>query len=196
MNEAVFPAKLAKSNRERVTLERLPINERGDEFIEVEKPLANKINKLLESQQALASHDVEAFFEAADNIQGANCHKTALYLTGEYTESQLFAKDNDNPETAGHFFVEAHTEVFDSLEEAQTHLQNLHFPFRISFFKPKDGIDFAYHSITLLGTSNKDRLIGFEKEGPYADNRFRYINALSTIVRYAGEGYRIGLETL
>lgn len=191
-----YPRPNLQKVTERVTLERLSVNERGDEFVEVEKPIADKIRKLLESQHALASHDVEAFFAAADNIQGANCHKTALYLTGEYTESQLFAEDNDNPETAGHFFVEAHTEVFDSLEEAQTQLQNLHFPFRVSFFKPKDGIDFAYHSITLLGNSNKDRLIGFEKEGPYADNRFRYINALSTIVRYASEGYRIGLESV
>jgi hypothetical protein len=46
MNEAISPASFAKSNRERVTFERLPINEAGDEFVEVEKPIADRIQKL------------------------------------------------------------------------------------------------------------------------------------------------------
>ena len=173
---------------------RLYVDSRNSEYVDVGPEEARKIRDLLESQEHVASDDVLTMFASSDKIQGANCHKTALYLTGRFTKEQLFAHDNDDPQTAGHEYVEEHSNLFPNLESARSALGRAKFPFRLSFFKEKNGQPFAYHSITILGTSNCDTLVGFEKEGPYADNPFKYIDVVRTMSNYLSRGYSLGIE--
>lgn len=175
-------------------LKRLFVNPDKTEYAEVGPDISRKITDLLKSQEDILSHDLEALLGAADKIQGANCHKTALFLTGKYSQEQLFAHDNDDPETAGHEFIEAHSTLYKDPGELQRMLKSRKFPFRISFFKPKDGKDFAYHSLTVLGLTNAGRLVGFEKGGPYSDNVFKYIDAMREVSSYLMHGYAMGLE--
>jgi hypothetical protein len=181
---------------EQMTLRRLYVNSNKSEYLEVDSEIGSKIDELLRSQEdVIAGENIEALFSASDKIAGANCHKTALFLTGRYSKEELFAPHNDNPQTAGHDYVEAHSTLYPELEGFQAALASRKFPFRISFFKPKDGKNFAYHSITVLGLTNKNTIVGFEKEGPYADTPFKYINANDTITAYLMRGYTAGLES-
>lgn len=181
---------------ERVREKKVFVDAGKREYIVIDPHMAHKIEELLHHQAAVISgDDVEQLFAASDHIAGGNCHKTSLYLTDKYTEEQLFAPDNDHPTTAGHEYVEEHSKVFADTEAFERALIEREFPFRISFFKQqKDGTYFAYHSITVLGISNKERLVGFEKEGPYADTPFRYIEVNSTIGQFLAAGYVAGLE--
>lgn len=175
-------------------VERLFVNEARDEYIDVDRATAQKVEFLLE-HNLTGVDDLEALFAQGDKIQGANCHKTALYLTGEYSEEQLLASDNDSPETAGHSYIEGHSNIFSDTKQFEDALRRHAFPFRISFFKDKDGKPFAYHSITVVGVSSKGRLVAFEKEGPYADNPFRYTDASSTLSAYLLRGHSVGISS-
>lgn len=188
----VIEKKIAsKENTER---ERLSIDEKGEEFLDLDIATAQKISYLLESQKDVLSDDVEELLMAGDKIQGANCHKTALFMTGKISRERLFELNNDDPVTAGHAYVEGHSNLYPDIDRFNAALSQKTFPFRVSFFKSKEGKDFAYHSITVLGMSNKKTLVGFEKEGPYADNPFRYINATEVITAHILHKYIPGLE--
>lgn len=174
--------------------ERLFVNEARSEYVDVDPATAEKVEHLLE-HNLTDIDDLEAMFAQGDKIQGANCHKTALYLTGDYSEAQLLASDNDSPETAGHSYIEEHSHIFSDTKQFEDALRRHAFPFRISFFKDKDGKPFAYHSITVIGVSSKGRLVAFEKEGPYADNPFRYTDASSTLSAYLLRGHSVGISS-
>jgi hypothetical protein len=176
-------------------LTRLYVDSKKKEHVEVKGETAEKIQELLQSQEDIASDDIEALLTASDTIAGANCHKTALFLSGDYSKEQLFAPDNDQPETAGHQDIESNSILYPDIEEFQEALAKRTFPYRVSFFKPKDGKPFAYHSITVLGVTNKDVVVAFEKAGPYADTPFRYVNGMDTIMVYLSDGYTPALET-
>lgn len=182
------------ASREKAPGTRLFVDSRGKESISVDAVTAAKVTELLESQEQVAGDDIEALLSASDEIAGANCHKTALYLTGRYTKEQLFAPDNDQPETAGHQDIEASSVLYPDLEEFQKALAEREFPYRISFFQDKDGKPFAYHSITMLGVTAKGVVVAFEKAGPYADTPFRYVNGLDFLKLYLINGYTPALE--
>ncbi len=174
---------------------KLYVNQSRDQYVNSDAETAEKIDDLLHSQKDINSDDTHTLLEASDKIQGANCHKTALYLTDKITREDLFEPNNTDPQYAGHEQVEANTELFSSYEEFKNALMRKSFPVRISFFKPKDGKEnYAHHSITILGFSNKKTLIGFEKAGPYSDTPFRYINALKAIHSKKVLGYTPGIE--
>lgn len=168
------------------------VNENKTESVTVNKAIGEKINELLQRQEKVASHDIEILLGGAEDIQGANCHKTALYLMGDISLDDLLHPDNTDPETAGHETVENNSTIYEDHEKLN--LNKKSFPFRVSFFKKKEGKYFAFHSITVLGITNKDRLLGFEKEGPYSDNPFRFIDVKNTLVAYLTKGYVVGLE--
>lgn len=170
------------------------VDAKKTEYVRLPQQTADKIEYLLKEQEGVFSGDVYHIFAAGDKIQGANCHKTALFLTGKYSEVDLLAYDNDDPKTAGHEYVERNSMLLRDPNIIASVLEEVEVPFRISFFKEKDGKDFAFHSITVIGMSNKDRLIGFEKEGPYPETPFRYINVMSVISKYLMGGYVIGVE--
>lgn len=174
---------------------RLFVNENKDEYLSVNSKLARKINKLLESQlQVQDVQDVAKLFDASDKIAGANCHKTALFLTGKISEEELFSPDNHDPETAGHSYIETHSQIVPDTKDLQEIMLEKELPFRISFFKKKEGKNFAYHSITILGTTSKGTVVAFEKEGPYADTPFKYVDATNVIAQYLMRGFTAGLE--
>lgn len=176
--------------------EKLYVNEKGDEYVEVAPETGEKIRMLLESQKDIgAHHDLHALFASADQIAGANCHKTALFLTGRYTKDQLFSPDNDRPETAGHADIEAGSVLYKNLNKFHNALAEKEFPYRVSFFKRNERGEFEpRQSVTVLGLSNKGRVVGFEKGGPYGDTVFRYVNALHSISFHLKRGYAAALE--
>ena len=45
----------------------------------------------------------------------------------------------------------------------------------------------------IVGLSSKGRLIGFDKDGSYADNRFRYIDALRVVTEYLLKGHIVAI---
>lgn len=190
-----FDANPPPPSFEDAEVSRIYVDAGKSEYLDADAKITAKIEDLLATQEGIASgNDVEALFAASDAVAGANCHKTALYLTGKYTREQLFEPYNDDPKTAGHEFIEQNSALYGDPEALQAALRNREFPFRVSFFKPKDGKEFAYHSITVLGLSNKGTLVAFEKKGPYADTPFRYVNALNVIMSYLAENYVVGLE--
>ena len=142
----------------------------------------------------MISDDIRKVLLAGDKIGGANCHKTALFLAGRYSQEQLFSPDNDNPETAGHADIEANSIIYTDPTVFPASLGEKRFPYRVSFFKLRGDKYFAYHSMMVLGVTNKGNVVGFEKAGPYADNPFRYINVAKEITDYLLNGYIAGLE--
>lgn len=174
--------------------QKLYVDRKRTEYVAVDPAIAVKIDDLLESQEDMASDDIKKMLTTADKIQGANCHKTALFLTGKYSRKQLFSPDNDKPETAGHIDIEADSTIYEDPEAFQTAIRGKQFPFRVSFFKLRNEKMFAYHSIVLLGVTNKGTLVGFEKEAAHADYHFRYIRAMDSIAGYLMNGYSAGLE--
>lgn len=188
---------LGPSNRtaEKLQFKRLFVDADRTEYVDVDPVIGAKAEELLESQEDVVSNDdIAALLETSHEIAGANCHKTALYLTGKYSKEQLFSPDNDNPVTAGHEYIEEHSNVYVDFEKFQSALKDKEFPIRVSFFKDRDGKPFAYHSITILGVTNKGTLVAFEKEGPYADTPFRYRNAMKAIAGHVATGYTAALE--
>lgn len=187
------------SSPEKLTLKRLFVDADRTEYVDVDPVIGAKVEELLESQEdVVRNDDIAALLETSHEIAGANCHKTALYLTGKYSKEQLFSPDNDNPVTAGHEYVEEHSNLYPNLDAFSAELRAVveqgKFPIRVSFFKEKDGKPFAFHSITILAKSNKGTLVAFEKGGPYADTPFRYRNATRAIVRHRDLGYTLALE--
>jgi len=175
--------------------ERVYVSENKEQYIDIEPETAGKVETLLKSQEDVRSHDIEAVFKTSDKIQGANCHKTALYLTDQASLDDLFEPNNTDPQYAGHEQVEANTKLFTSYDDFKNALMREKFPIRISFFKPKDGKEnYAHHSITILGFSNKKTLVGFEKAGPYPETPFRFVNALKLISKQKRFGYTPGIE--
>jgi hypothetical protein len=181
---------------EKLKLKRLFVDADRTEYVDVDPIIGAKAEELLESQEDVVSNDdIAALLETSHEIAGANCHKTALYLTGKYSKEQLFSPDNDNPVTAGHEYIEENSNLFSDFESFAAALQaKKEFPIRISFFKDKDGKPFAFHSITILGKSNKGTLVAFEKGGPYADTPFRYRDATKAILRHQELKYTPALE--
>lgn len=181
--------------QERLDFRRLYLTEDQAEYVDAPLYVADKIETLLDSQKNIvAGDDIEQLLLESHQVAGANCHKTALFLTGENTAEQLWAPDNDNPQTAGHEYVERHSKLFPDSDALSRGLTKQTFPYRISFFKRKKNGFFADHSITLIGISNKGTLIGFEKMGPYADTPFKYINAMKSITAYLSNSYIAGLQ--
>jgi hypothetical protein len=185
----------SKRSPENIDTTRLYVDAKKSEYINVDTALAAKVNDLLDSQTAVVSgDDVEDLLSTSDKIAGANCHKTSLYLTGIISKEELFAPGNDDPVTAGHEHVESHSTLYPRSETLEVSLGRKKFPFRVSFFKKRNGKDFAYHSITVLGLTNKGRVVAFEKEGPYADTPFRYVDGIRAIAGHITTGYTPGLE--
>jgi hypothetical protein len=179
--------------RENPETVRLYVDAAKSEYIDIGVELARKIEDLLESQSDVVSgENIEALLSTGDRIAGANCHKTSLYLTDAISREELFAPDNHDPATAGHEYIEAHTKLYPQSDALQEVLRQKKFPFRVSFFKKRNGKDFAYHSITLLKVSNKGRVVAFEKEGPYADTPFRYVDGIKSIAGHIATGYTPG----
>ena len=109
------------------------VNRARDEYVDMDPVIARKVDYLLRQNIDVRSSSVEHIFALGDKIQGANCHKTAPFLTGEFSESQLFAPDNDNPETAGQSYIEQHSHIFADSEDIEEALTKHTFPFRVSF---------------------------------------------------------------
>lgn len=174
------------------------------EYLDVENELLKKMRDLLAQNPDTNDH-VHDFLADAEAVSGANCHKTAFYLTNKMTREELFAPTNHDIKTAGHIEVasRAHTNMLPPLDDdhVERYIQQLfaqfarmQLPFRITFFAPHEQGLFPKHSITVFGVTNKNNWHGFEKEDAYADNHFQDVNVENVITWYLTTGHRIGIE--
>jgi hypothetical protein len=170
------------------------------EWMDIDSALLGKMRMLLRMQPDSAA-DIEHFFERADAIQGANCHKTSLFLTGKISLDALFAHTNHDPRTAGHIYVsnEDNTAMVQedlSIEQKLGwYVVGKKFPLRITFFKKETtGGQSAVHSVTIIGVTNKGHLKGFEKKDAYADHPFQDVDIADILSYYFGKGYLLGVE--
>jgi hypothetical protein len=142
--------------------------------------------------------DVTSIFADADRIQGANCHKTALFLAGKIGWNELFDMTNHDVDEAGHVYVYAQTNLLkgqggieENVRIALRLLLKQTMPQRVSFFQiTETGVHVA-HSITVTHVSD-GRLRGFDKVDAHADQPFRKIDVQEVIALYVGLGYRVG----
>ncbi len=184
-------------------IKRIYITPDKAEWIDLQSSIYEKISYLLKKQpnEEDKHNDIVNYFNSADAIQGANCHKTALFLTGKIDDKQLFHPDNTDIKKAGHYFVSSlenttlHPEI-NSFEELAEKLKNINYPIRITFFKvSKNQKYMPIHSVTILGITNKGKLLGFHKEDAYADNPFEFINIAELSTVYLTHNHIIGIES-
>jgi len=178
-----------------------------NEYVDIQDTLLEQVRDLLKRNPDHADH-VHDIFEDAESIAGANCHKTALYLTGHITRDELFAHTNHDVSTAGHAYVvsQERTRILPSvstnnertlkvfLKQLYSEFKKRTPPFRITFFSQEKGGVFPQHSITVLAESNRGHWYGFEKKDAYGDHPFQDVLIEEALLRYLVNGHRIGIE--
>ncbi len=182
-------------------MERLYITKDKQEWVDIDQALLEKMRLLRKMQPdpSQVHNDIHGYFNSADNIQGANCHKTALYLTGKITEEELFAHTNHDLETAGHVFVASseNTEMLPketTVEGVIKKLKQCTLPVRVTFFAKYGDKILSKHSITIIGVTNKGQFKGFEKEDTYAEDPFQDVDVRTIVSEFLNTGHMVGIE--
>lgn len=178
------------------------------EYIDIEKSFLAKMQDLL-AHNPDHTDDVHDFFNDAESVAGANCHKTALYLTGKMSREDLFAHTNHDVETAGHVYVaaEQNTTIIPRISNLQDrdaterYVKNIflefskkELPFRVTFFTKERNGFFPQHSVTVFAVSNKGNWYGFEKEDAYSDKPFQDIDMGKILLKQIVNGLYVGIE--
>ncbi len=182
-------------------MERLYITKDKQEWVDIDQALLEKM-RLLRKMQPDPSQvhgDMHGYLKSAEDVQGANCHKTALFLTGKISKDDLFAHTNHDEETAGHAFVASveNTNILpqvNTVKDLASRLAERPLPVRITFFKSQPNAEpFPVHSVTIIGITNEGRLLGFEKEDAYADKPFHDIDVGERLAIFIASGHSVGI---
>lgn len=182
---------------EAVKMRRVQPFEDSNEWMDIPARLAVRMRMLLRVQPNPTNMD--QYFQKAEFVKGANCHKTSLYLTNKIPFRALFAHSNDTAETGGQVYVHAHSRIARREVSPENiidkYVKGHTLPVRVSFFKKSGLHDYLpVHSITIVGHTNKGRWVAFEKEDAYADTPFHYSDALARMQEYHDVGGYIGIE--
>jgi hypothetical protein len=165
-------------------------------------PVDEKMKALLEVNVDFQG-SVEDIFTDADKIQGANCHKTALFLTGEIGWNELFDATNHDVDEAGHVHVLEHTNIFRKkgdvdvqMQIVERHIQKRPLPVRLTLFERVNETQyFPKHSVTITGIVPGGIWNGFEKVDAHANDPFQKVNAYIEVLNYLVEdNHYVGIE--
>lgn len=136
------------------------------------------IRLVLKLQQKI---DNDPLVQLDDNttrsIKFANCHKTALFLTGDLDIEQLKTGKLDNPRTSGHGqikneILEGKGDTFMFIDDLVEYIGDK--SFRVTILLNKDNHRLIpTHTFLILGKSNQGKTICFEKVGPQLTQGFK-----------------------